>query len=425
MQFMGTEILLLVFLMGMAGAAMGAFTGLVPGIHVNTLATLMLASYPLLFATISTFAEPEMVPVLVCSCILSASVVHSFVDFIPSVFLGAPDADEALTMLPGHRLLMKGEGMTAVRAAASGSAVGALSAVALSIPIQFIMLHGAAEIMDDLTLFVVIFVSGVIIFSAKGLEGRLLAFLLFIVAGFLGVVCGMDVVPSRGPFGEGTLLFPLLSGLFGIPPLLNSVSNGEMPEQYDIGEDPVGPVPGLKGVLTGSVAGWFPGITATAGAALSASISREERPENFISLVASIGTVTSVFSIVTLSVTGSGRSGTSSVIKEIIGDGLDGFLSESFILLLLTICIASAIGYVITITAGKGMSAVASRIDPYKMSIGALVTVVTLVVLMTGVGGLVVLVIATLLGLVPQNAGAGRIPLTGCLLLPVILNGFL
>lgn len=422
---MDAEILLLVFLMGMAGAVMGAFTGLVPGIHVNTLAALMLASYPSLFAAISSFADPGLVPVLVCSCILSASVTHSFMDFIPSVFLGAPDADEALTMLPGHRLLMDGKGMTAVRAAASGSMVGSLSAVGLSVPIQYIMLHGAAEIMDGATLFVVIFVSGVIIFSAKGLDGRVLAFLLFIVSGFLGMVCNMEVIPSNGIFGEGTLLFPLLSGLFGIPPLLNSVSDGMIPEQHDIGEDPVGPVPGLKGVLTGSVAGWFPGITATAGAALSASISREDRPENFISLVASIGTVTSVFSLVTLSVTGSGRSGTSAVIKDIIGDGLDGFLSESFVLLLLTVCIASAAGYVLTIVAGKGMSAVAGKVDPSKMNICALATVVSLVALMTGVGGLAVLATAALLGLVPQNAGAGRIPLTGCLLLPVILNGFL
>lgn len=422
---MDAEILLLVFLMGMAGAVMGSFTGLVPGIHVNTLAAVMLASYPSLFSAISSFADPGLVPVLVCSCILSASVTHSFMDFIPSVFLGAPDADEALTMLPGHRLLMNGKGMTAVRAAASGSMVGSLSAVGLSVPIQYIMLHGAAEVMDGATLFVVIFVSGVIIFSAKGLDGRVLAFLLFVVSGFLGMVCNMDVVPSNGLFGEGTLLFPLLSGLFGIPPLLNSVSDDKIPEQYDIGEDPVGPVPGLKGVLTGSVAGWFPGITATAGAALSASISREDRPENFISLVASIGTVTSVFSLVTLSVTGSGRSGTSAVIKDIIGDGLDGFLSESFVLLLLTVCIASAAGYILTIVAGKGMSAVAGKVDPFKMNICALVTVVSLVALMTGAGGLAILAIAALLGLVPQNAGAGRIPLTGCLLLPVILNVFL
>ncbi len=421
---MGAEILLLILLMSTAGALLGGFTGLVPGIHVNTLAAVMLTSYPAIFVAVSGFAEPGTVPVLVSACILSASVVHSFMDFIPAVFIGAPDADEALTMLPGHRLLMDGEGMAAIRAAAVGSTVGALSAIALAIPIQYIMLNGAAEIMDQITLYVVLVVSIIIIFSAEGIDGKILALVLFIVSGALGVVCDMNIL-SEGLFGKGTLLFPLLSGLFGVPPLLRSVGNEGMPEQYDHDEDPVGPLPGLKGVLTGCIAGWFPGITATAGAALSASVGSEEGPENFISLVASIGTVTSVFSLVTLSVTGSGRSGTSVVIKEIIGDGLEGFCSEAFLLLLMTICIAATFGYIMTITVGRGMSTIADRLDPYKMSIGALILLISIVALMTGIGGLSVLAIATLVGLVPQYAGTSRIPLTGCLLVPVILSGLM
>lgn len=420
---MGTEVLLLILATSIVGSTLGAFTGLVPGIHVNTLAAVMLASYTSLFSAISAFAEPEAVPLLVSSCILSASVVHSFMDFIPSVFIGAPDADEALTMLPGHRLLTGGKGMVAVRAAAAGSAVGALSAVVLSVPVQYVMLNGAAGIMDRMTVYVVVFVAAVVIFSAEGLKGRFFALVLFIASGLLGIACGTGELPSEGFFKNGTLLFPLLTGLFGIPTLLNTVGNTELPEQFDYGTDPVGPLPGLKGVLTGSVAGWFPGITATAGAALSAGIQKEERPEAFISLVASIGTVTSVFSLVTLSVTGSGRSGTSAVIKEIIGDELKGFCSESFILLLLTMCIAATIGYVLMIFSGRVMSGIADKINPRAMSAAALVAVTSLVVLMTGIGGFTVLAVAALIGLVPQQSGMSRIPLTGCLLLPVIIGG--
>ncbi|MGI6472111.1 MAG: tripartite tricarboxylate transporter permease [Candidatus Methanomethylophilaceae archaeon] len=420
---MGTEVLLLILATSIVGSTLGAFTGLVPGIHVNTLAAVMLASYTSLFSAISAFAEPEAVPLLVSSCILSASVVHSFMDFIPSVFIGAPDADEALTMLPGHRLLTEGKGMVAVRAAAAGSAVGALSAVVLSVPVQYVMLNGAAGIMDRMTVYVVVFVAAVVIFSAEGLKGRFFALVLFIASGLLGIACGTGELPSEGFFKNGTLLFPLLTGLFGIPTLLNTVGNTELPEQFDYGTDPVGPLPGLKGVLTGSVAGWFPGITATAGAALSAGIQKEERPEAFISLVASIGTVTSVFSLVTLSVTGSGRSGTSAVIKEIIGDELKGFCSESFILLLLTMCIAATIGYVLMIFSGRVMSGIADKINPRAMSAAALVAVTSLVVLMTGIGGFTVLAVAALIGLVPQQSGMSRIPLTGCLLLPVIIGG--
>jgi putative membrane protein len=422
---MGADLLLLVSLMSMAGALMGAFTGLVPGIHVNTLATMMLASYPSISSLVSGFAEPEAVPVLVSACIVSASVVHSYLDFVPSVFIGAPDPDEALTMLPGHRLLMEGRGMAAVRAAAVGSAVGSFSAVILAVPVQYIMLRGGAEAMEAVTLAVVIFVSAVVIFSADGLRGRLLAAALFAASGAMGLVCAMPELPSNGIFGEGTLLFPLLTGLFGIPPLLASASSGSFPEQRDCPERSVSPLPGIKGVITGCIAGWFPGITATAGAALSASVCREETPENFISLVASIGTVTSVFSLVTLSVTGSGRSGTSAVVKEIIGDGLEGFCSGGFMLLLLSVCLASAMGYAMTIASGRLMSKLADGLEPRKINLAVLIIILSLVLLMTGTCGIAVLATATLLGLVPQSEGSGRIPLTGCLMVPVIIGALL
>ncbi len=85
-------------------------------------------------------------------------------------------------------------------------------------------------------------------------------------------------------------------------------------------------------------------------------------------------------------------------------------------------CVAAAIGYVMMISAGRVMSGVADRINPKFMAIGALIVVVSLVVLMTGVGGFAVLTAAALIGIVPQQADLSRIPLTGCLLLPVILN---
>lgn len=67
------------------------------------------------------------------------------------MFIGAPDPDEALSVLPGHRLLMEGRGMAAVRAAAVGSAVGAAAALVLAIPLQWLMLNGAERYLDMIT----------------------------------------------------------------------------------------------------------------------------------------------------------------------------------------------------------------------------------------------------------------------------------
>ena len=109
-------------LMALLGCAIGTFSGMVPGIHVNTLAALLLASYPAIEAMIPL--EPSDSAVAVACCVMSASVVHSYVDFVPSVFIGAPDSEDAVSVLPGHRLLLQGRGMEAVRSAAIGSLVG-------------------------------------------------------------------------------------------------------------------------------------------------------------------------------------------------------------------------------------------------------------------------------------------------------------
>jgi putative membrane protein len=410
---------MLVLAASAAGALIGTFTGLVPGVHVNTLAAMLLAAYPSIETAVSGIAPEGYAAVLVSCCIMSASAVHSFVDFVPSAFIGAPDPEDALTVLPAHRLLMEGRGMDAVRAAAIGSAVGAAAALALAIPMQWLLLQGLGPVLDTVTFGVLCVTLAVIVLTSRR---PLVTMLLALVAGVLGYFVMNEDIPCTGILGEGTLLFPLLTGLFGIPPLLEIQKGARIPEQRDSGEDPVGPVPGLKGVLTGCLAGWFPGITATAGASLASAFSGEKDPARFISMTASIGTVTSVFSIVTLSVSGSGRSGTALAVKEIIGDSLDGFCSEAFILILFSIAIASALGYAITIQSGKVMAGVSSSVPAEILADAVLVLMVILVLLLTGPWGLIVLAISAGIGMLPPALGVSRVCLASCLIIPAMMS---
>lgn len=418
---MGPDIIALVLLSCIAGAGIGTFTGLVPGIHVNTLASVMLLLYPALCSGLSHIADPSYVPLIVSSCIMSASVVHSFVDYVPSVFIGVPDPDEVLSVLPGHRLMLEGRGMYAVRSAAIGSAVGAGSAILMAIPLQYLMLNGLAEALETLTMSVLMFTLIVIVLNEGSISKKIWAVVLILLSGAVGAV--FMNIPSAGILGEGTLLFPMLTGMFGMPNLLRSYGNFQIPEQVDDVLHPVGPIPGIKGVITGSIAGWYPGITSTAGAALSSAFLPEDRPERFISLVASIGTVTSIFSLITLSVSGGGRTGTIIVIREIIGDSVSGFCSPEFLLLLFCCAVASFLGYRLTISSGKIVSKAVNRIDTSKLNKIVIAFIAVSVLLMTGPVGAFVLIISVIIGLIPQEIGMDRIPLTGCLIVPVILAG--
>ena len=243
-----------------------------------------------------------------------------------------------------------------------------------------------------------------------------------ILSGLLGLACMDLVIPSSGLLDEGTLLFPMLTGLFGMPALLESLRNPRIEEQKDDERYPVGPVPGIKGVLTGVLTGWFPGITSTTGAILSDSITPERKPEGFIAMTASIGTSATIIMLVTMSITGHGRSGTMIIIGDILGENIIGTLNTCFLLLLLTAAIAAFLGYHSTMLCGRLMSRIINRIDTLILNRACIVLVTVLVLLMTGPFGLVILFVSTALGFLPVRLGISRVYLTGCLLIPALLS---
>jgi len=418
------EIIMLVICMSTAGASVGMFSGLVPGIHVNTLASVMLVSYPLLASLISLFAPAGHVPVLLSACIVSASVVHSFVNYVPGVFTGIPDQDTALSVLPGHRLVLDGKGMVAVRSAAIGSLVGAMAAVIAAVPLQYLMVNGLGEIFQSMTVMMLVIAAVALVLTERTKKERCFAIVLIAMSGIMGCVCMFMPVPFKGLIFDGDLLFPLLTGLFGIPTLISSAGNVRMPEQPDDDRYPVTPATGLKGVLTGSIVGWFPGITATAGAAFTRLFVKEDRPERFIALVSSIGTASVIFALITLSVNGKGRTGTMLAVRDILGYDIMGVGNGIFMLMLLSVAIASVIGYWASIRSGKILANIVPKINIKKLNTAIMILIAVLTVLMTGAWGMAVLLISSLIGLIPLSAGTGRVHLSGCLLIPVILMRF-
>ncbi|HUT27233.1 MAG TPA: tripartite tricarboxylate transporter permease [Methanomassiliicoccales archaeon] len=134
--------LLLVFYFTLFGMGLGTLSGLAPGIHVNTLAILLLMTVPSLYPMLDGICQSAGSPVppaLLISCtILSAAICHSFLDFIPSLIMGVPDETECLSVLPSHRLLLEGRGLCALQAAAQGSLVGAMAGIIVLMPLPLV-----------------------------------------------------------------------------------------------------------------------------------------------------------------------------------------------------------------------------------------------------------------------------------------------
>ncbi len=193
------------------GVLIGSITGLIPGVHINLVAFFLLSS--LAFLHIS--------PIALAVFIVSMSICHTFIDFIPSIFLGAPDEDSVLSVLPGHEMLIKGEGYKAVILTLYGSVAG-IFLILLFTPLFIFFLPQVYESARIIMPFILIIASLFLFYFEK--NNRLLALIIFFLAGFLGIASlNLNL---KEP------LLPLLTGLFGASSLITSISKKQkIPEQ--------------------------------------------------------------------------------------------------------------------------------------------------------------------------------------------------
>src|SRR3989344_2060204 len=123
------EILLFLLL----GILAGTFTGLIPGIHINLIGTAIVSgAFSFLLGINSIY---------LVVFIVSMSIAHVFLDFIPSIFLGAPEEGTELSVLPGHEMLKKGQGLQAVQLAAKGCLYGIVLFILMILPLYLISIY--------------------------------------------------------------------------------------------------------------------------------------------------------------------------------------------------------------------------------------------------------------------------------------------
>jgi len=250
-----------------------------------------------------------------------------------------------------------------------------------------------------------------------------------LLAGALGFAVLNATLPlHQFPGLDQSPLFPLLTGLFGMPTLLLSLSPSRLPEQIEGGE--VSVLPSLRGVLAGGLVGWFPGITSTAGAVIG-TLSMRRHPGDaiaaatrFIVIVSAVGSSAAVFSLIALSVTGNGRTGAMLVVIEVMGEGirsLRSLYSGHLPFMLLAVLLAALMGYILTIASGRAFLRLVTLVPVRRMNMLMILLILTLVLIFNGAPGILLLTVSMVVGFLPPRLGIGRVHLTGCLLVPIIL----
>ena len=394
----------LAFVVG--GVALGTLSGLVPGLHVNNLALLLASVAP---------AVPGP-PRLVGAAMLAAGVVHSFLDAVPALALGVPDAAMAATALPGHRLVIAGRGREAVRLSALGSGLAVAFAVPLAVPVTEGMTVAYPAVREHLPLVL----------------GSAVAFLLLTegtpramvggAAGFLGSgalgYATLDLSPAA-PLDAGGMLTPLFAGLFGAPVLVEAVSGAGVPEQDDaaiaVPRRTVA-VTALAGSLAGAVVGYLPGVSAAVAAVVAlAIVPGSTGARGFVVTTSGVNTANTVFALFALAALGAPRTGVMVALRE---TGAPVNLP----LLLASAALAGLVGFVLVLALGDRYLRVVGSLDNTRLSVGVLALLAGLSWLFAGGVGVAVFGVSALVGLVPAGFGARRVHLMGVLLGPLIVG---
>ena len=386
----------------LAGCALGVFTGLVPGIHVNTLAVMVLA-----FAATGDFNLVLL--------IVSMSVVHSFVDFVPSILFGAVESDSFLAILPGHKYLLDGNGYYAIKLTVLGGLFGGIVSISV-VPLYFLFIGQAMDFLLELVPFLLLLVLALMVVSENG-WGKLFGLVVILLSAVLGVLV------LRGNFLLSNSIFPLVTGFFGVPTLLYSLNRNQELVKQKIRKCKFNPAHIAKGTLLAVFGGAMVSLLPSLGPSQAAFILRKLvgriKRSVYLVILGGINTSNMIFSFFVLYAIGKTRTGSAVAIKEMIY-----LQQEHLFFIIAAVLIAIGFGVFATDLVAKIILKRIQFINYRKINILVLGVISLLVFAFSGVFGFLIMCIATSVGMLALVFGVKRTCCMAFLMAPTILFYF-
>jgi putative membrane protein len=397
-------ILIEIFLAIILGIATGIISGLTPGIHINMISLLVLSASGYIIEKFGVNLLTLGVYIIV------VGVTHTFLDALPSIFLGAPDENTILGVLPGHRYLLRGNGLMAVKLFTIGSFFGLIMGVTM-FPILYLLTKYTYHSLERY--FAIILIASCIFMLWRD-EKKHWAIFVFTISSILGLtIFSMNL---KDP------LFPLLSGLFGIATLIISLKdNNIIPEQnnetYTKLEGKKTFLSLIAGNISAFVVSTFPGLSSSIAATMSVQFFKDLGDKGFMILMGCIGTSSFILSLVALYTVDKARNGAVIVISKLLPE----ITLNIVIIFLVVALIAGAISTILSLWFGRIFSQIISRVNYRVLVITIIIFVTTLVYALTSWKGLIVLITSTAIGIIPGVVKVQRTQSMACLIVPVII----
>ncbi len=388
-------------LYALLGVLVGTFTGIAPGIHINTVCMVV----------IGFFYQYSLDPMNLSVFVVSLGVTHSFVDFVPSVYLGAPDPDTVLFLQPAHQMLFRGRGFEAVALSVAGGVYGMIFAL--------ILIAGLIYVVPVVYSGIRFLIPALLVVSEAYLiaidKNRAGALVVAVLSGLYGILLIHTHVMSQ----ESTL-FVMLTSLFGISSMvLCSRQTKALPPQKMSANMKVGQTlyASFLGFLGGLVAGVMPGLGNSQSAIVIQKFARVRSRKAFIVAIGTINTVSIVFSVFSLYLIGKARSGSAIAIEAMLPE----MALETVVLFLGAALFSTGIAGIIALKVGQVVSQHVHKVNYRAVAY----CVASLLFLMTffyaGGAGIVVCITGTAIGILPHVLGTKKSLLMSSLIFPTVL----
>lgn len=386
------------------GCIAGIVAGLLPGLHANTVAIILVGGIDYLSNYFSMLG--------LCVFLISMICSQSFFDFIPSIFLGAPEEETALSVLPGHKMLLKGEGYKALKLTVVGG-VGSFLVGLAFLPLFYLLIVLSAPYLNYAVAPIVLAVSVIFILIEKGLKKKIWAALIFMLSGVLGLVV-LNNLSVKQP------LFPLLSGFFGISTLLISLQQNEkiVKQKFDdkINFSGFGNLwCYLKSMLSAALVSVMPAIGPAQATLIAQGFNKFRDDEKYMIIIGGINTVAALFVLTTSFLLNKARSGVMAAVQQILI--LDW---HAYFVLLAVSFLVVGISAALTLKIGKLFAKNISRFNYRRISFGIIIFILVLIAFFSGPLGLFIASVATSIGIIAPKVGIKRIHAMGCLVIPII-----
>lgn len=385
------------------GVSAGTLTGLLPGFHINLVSAILLS--------LSAFFLSFVSPLSLVIFIASMSITHTFLAFIPSIFLGCPDSDTSLSVLPGHYLLMEGKGYEAIISVLYGGIIGTATILILT-PLFLFFLPEIFSYLKFVMFLILIIASFYLILKN---ENKFVSLIIFILAGFLGLL-------SLNLHLQEPLL-PLLSGLFGSSSLITSIFKKQnIPEQKIFKLREIKPKLKetsnifLASLVSSPLCSFLPSLGSSQAAVIGSDIIEEKNKKQFLMLLGSINMIVLGLSFVTLYTIKKSRTGAAAAVSKLLE-----ISSSDLGIIVLTIIIASFFSFFLVLILGRFFAKNISKINYQIVSIIVLIFLSFIVLIFSNFIGFLLFLVSTLVGLTAIYAGVRRTNLMGSMMLTSIL----